>query len=99
MGAHFRLHLHENADLVGLASTFSGKVAATEPRAETSLYAADLRGPVAWLFGNEGAGLSPELSRCAGECLAIPMPGRIESLNVAGAVAICLFEQVRQKAQ
>lgn len=99
MGAHFRLHLHEDADLVALASTFCGKVAATEPKAKTTLYTADLRAPVAWLFGNEGAGLSPELSRHASERLAIPMPGRIESLNVAGAVAICLFEQVRQKAR
>jgi len=99
MGAHFRLHLHEKADLVALAGAFSGKVMATEPSAETMLYATDLRDPVAWLFGNEGAGLSPALSRCAGECLAIPMPGQVESLNVAAAVAVCLFEQVRQKSR
>ena len=99
MGAHFRINLHENADLVALASAFPGKVAATGPRSKTTLYASDLRGPVAWLFGNEGAGLSSALSRCAGERLAIPMPGEIESLNVAGAVAVCLFEQVRQKTR
>jgi len=99
MGAHFRLHLHENANLVALAGAFQGKVAATEPKAEKTLYATDLCVPVAWLFGNEGAGLSPELSRCAGERLAIPMPGQVESLNVAGAVAVCLFEQVRQNSQ
>ena len=99
MGAHFSLDLHENADLVALAGAFSGKIAATEPRAKMTLFSSDLRGPVAWLFGNEGAGLSPELSRCASERLAIPMPGQVESLNVAGAVAVCLFEQVRQKAQ
>ncbi len=99
MGAHFRVHLHENADLVSLACKFSGKVVATEPRAERKLYASDLRGPIAWLFGNEGAGLTPALSRCASDHLAIPMPGEAESLNVAGAVAVCLFEQVRQKTQ
>jgi TrmH family RNA methyltransferase len=62
MGAHFLLNLHENADLVALVEAFSGKVAATEPKAGTTLYATDLRTPVAWLFGNEGAGLSPALS-------------------------------------
>ena len=55
-----------------------------------------MRGPLAWAFGNEGAGLSAELTAVAAEQLRIPMPGGAESLNVAAAAAICLFEQVRQ---
>ena len=55
------------------------------------------RGPVAWLFGNEGAGLPSELAALATDSVCIPMPGEAESLNVAAAAAVCLFEEVRQK--
>jgi TrmH family RNA methyltransferase len=41
--------------------------------------------------------VSAELSAAAAEQLRIPMPGGTESLNVAAAAAICLFEQVRQR--
>jgi TrmH family RNA methyltransferase len=57
----------------------------------------DLRGDVAWLFGNEGAGLSAAAQAVATRQVSIPMPGSAESLNVAAAVAICLFEQIRQR--
>jgi TrmH family RNA methyltransferase len=73
-------------------------VIATEPRAEASLYDTALRGDVAWLFGNEGAGLSEAARNLATDWVRIPMPGPSESLNVAVAAAICLFEQVRQRS-
>jgi len=57
---------------------------------------ADLTGGIALLFGNEGAGLSRELLSVAHEVVAIPMPGKVESINVAAAAAVCLFERVRQ---
>ena len=72
------------------------RVIATEPKARASVFEADLRGPVAWMFGNEGAGLSAQAAALATERVRIPMPGQAESLNVAAAVAICLFEQMRQ---
>lgn len=96
-GAHFFLDIHEGVDLVALARRHPGVVAATEARADRSVYEADLRGPTAWAFGNEGAGLSPALARAATLRVRIPMPGAAESLNVAAAAAICLFEQVRQR--
>lgn len=96
-GAHFFLQIHEGVDLVALARRHPGAVIATEARAETSVFATDLRGPTAWAFGNEGAGLSRELADAATLRLRIPMPGATESLNVAAAAAICLFEQVRQR--
>jgi TrmH family RNA methyltransferase len=98
MGAHFGLRIHEQADLVVLAREFAGTSVATRPDANASLYQADLSGPVAWLFGNEGAGLSAQLSACAKLKVSIPMPGPAESLNVASAAAICLFEQLRQQS-
>lgn len=98
-GAHFGLNILEDADLLAAARAFRGKVLATLPTAKTSLYDIDLRGPVAWLLGGEGAGLSQELAACATESVSIPMPGGTESLNVAAALAVCLFEQVRQRTE
>jgi TrmH family RNA methyltransferase len=97
-GAHFFLDIFEDVDLVALASRFPGAVLCTEPVAGQSLFEADLTGPIAWVFGNEGAGISEALAAAATLRLRIPMPGPAESLNVAAAAAICLFEQVRQRA-
>lgn len=96
MGAHFQLNIHEQADLSLLLREYRGTSIATRPDASQSLYEAKLFCPIAWLFGNEGAGLSMELSGHADSTLSIPMPGSVESLNVACCVAICLFEQLRQ---
>ena len=97
MGAHFFVSIFENVDLAALARSFSGRIIATAPRAATSLYDLDLKGDVAWLFGNEGAGLSSAARSLATTEVRIPMPGQAESLNVAAAAAICLFEQVRRR--
>jgi RNA methyltransferase, TrmH family len=97
MGAHFFLSIYEGLDLSTLGRSFAGTIVATAPRAAASLYDVDLKGDVAWLFGNEGAGLSPAMSAIATTQVRIPMPGSAESLNVAAAVAICLFEQIRQR--
>ncbi len=97
MGAHFFLAIYEGVELAEVARSFSGRIIATAPRAAASLYDIDLRGDVAWLFGNEGAGLSSAARAAATTEVRIPMPGSAESLNVAAAAAICLFEQVRQR--
>jgi TrmH family RNA methyltransferase len=98
MGAHFMIEIHEQADLLAIAQAFKGKVVATSRGAARSLYGCDLAGNVALLFGNEGGGLSRALKAAAHDEVSIPMPGGIESLNVAAAVAVCLFERVRQQA-
>jgi TrmH family RNA methyltransferase len=95
MGAHFVLAIHEQQELTQVAKGFDAAVA-TRLDGTQSLYEVDLAGSVAFVFGNEGAGLSPELSACATHQVTIPMPGKVESLNVAAAVAVCLFERVRQ---
>ncbi|MBI5910470.1 MAG: RNA methyltransferase [Betaproteobacteria bacterium] len=97
MGAHFSLDIFDNADLAAAVPRLSGRLICASGHARKSLYQADLRGPLAWVFGNEGSGVSAELSAAAAEQLRIPMPGKAESLNVAAAAAICLFEQVRQR--
>ncbi len=50
-----------------------------------------LSGPVLWLFGNEAHGLNAQLAALADVNLRIPMTGSTESLNLAAAVAVCLF--------
>lgn len=96
MGGHFALRIYEQQDLPSVAKTFSGTVLATSLQATRSLYDCDLRGNVAFMIGNEGAGLSVDLLNLATQQITIPMPGKVESLNAAAATAICLFEAVRQ---
>jgi RNA methyltransferase, TrmH family len=96
MGAHFALEIYERIDLIELAQAFPGRVVVTQRDAGRTVFDADLRGKVALVFGNEGAGVSDALRQCAHEAVSIPMPGAAESLNVAAAAAVCLFERVRQ---
>ena len=98
MGGHFALHILERQDLPDVARSFSGTLLATSLQAGCSLYDCDLRGRIAFLIGNEGAGLSAGLLKLAAQEIAIPMHGKIESLNAAAAAAICLFEAVRQRS-
>jgi TrmH family RNA methyltransferase len=98
MGAHFALNLYEGVDLLGIVRGYTGKVLAAAGDGATPYYSADLKGQVALLFGNEGAGLTSELRDAAHASISIPMPGNAESLNVAAAAAVCLFERVRQMA-
>jgi TrmH family RNA methyltransferase len=57
----------------------------------------DLRRPVAFVFGNEAAGLPEEVAGSVDATVTIPMSGRAESLNVAAAAAVLCFEAVRQR--
>lgn len=96
-GAHFALSVHEDVDLAGFMADYCGTTAVTCLDGATSLYAAKLDGAVAWVFGAEGLGVSPDLIAAAGLRIKIPMPGAVESLNVAAAAAVCLFEMVRRR--
>jgi TrmH family RNA methyltransferase len=68
------------------------QVLATTVDGEVSLEVADLSGPTAWLFGPEAHGLPTELAGMATHRVRIPMPGNAESLNVASAASICLYQ-------
>ncbi len=97
MGGHLVLDIHEHAELAQVVRDFHGQVAVTTLQHSQSLYDADLRGATAFVLGNEGAGVSDDLLALATLRLRIPMPGKVESLNVAAAAAVCLFERVRQR--
>ncbi len=71
------------------------QVLATTVDGEVSLDDADLSGPTAWLFGPEAHGLPADLADMATRRVRIPMPGNAESLNVASAAAICLYQSAR----
>ena len=57
----------------------------------------DLTRALALVLGNEAWGIDPALADLVDEEVGIPLPGAVESLNVAGAGAILLFEAVRQR--
>ncbi len=71
------------------------QVLATTLDGEVSLDDSDLVGPTAWLFGSEAHGLPPELAAQATHRVRIPILGGAESLNVASAAAICLYQSSR----
>jgi rRNA methylase len=58
-----------------------------------------LREPTAWLFGNEAHGLGEEAIAGADHLVRIPIRGRAESLNLATAAAICLYESAKAQHQ
>jgi len=97
MGGHFALEVIESPSLAEVAAAFPGRVYAAVLGAQQSLYQCDLKGLVAFAVGNEGAGLTSGL-REGCQPVAIPMPGKVESLNAAAAAAICLFEAARQRS-
>lgn len=98
-GAHFSLDIREQVDLPAALAGSSATPVATVAHDGMSLYEVDLRGPLFWLVGNEGAGLSAELVAAAKVRATIPLAAGTESLNVAAATAVCLFEACRQRTR
>ena len=60
-------------------------------------YEEDYRGATAFLIGNEGNGISPQVAYTADKLIRIPMMGQVESLNAAISVAVLSYEVLRQK--
>ena len=56
-----------------------------------------MKRPCAWLLGHEGQGVAPALMALAQRQVRIAQPGGEESLNVAVAASICLYESLRQR--
>jgi TrmH family RNA methyltransferase len=71
------------------------QVLATTVDGELSLDDVGLAGPTAWLFGAEAHGLPPRLAQQADSRVTIAMSGGAQSLNVAAAAAICLYQSAR----
>lgn len=96
MGAQFGLQIYEHVDFKSVLPTLGLPLYATSSYATQSLYQLQLNTPCGWIMGNEGQGVHADfLHHATG--VSIPQPGGQESLNVAVAGAICLFEMVRQR--
>lgn len=87
----------ETADAVTALRTRGCAVLAMSADGEDDLYATPLDGPVAFLFGNEAQGLDEATRGLADRVVRIPIPGRAESLNLAAAASVCLFEWARRR--
>ncbi len=96
MGAHFGLRLLEGLDTEALAA-LQVPLVATSSHGGAWLHQAALPHPCAWVLGHEGQGVADALlARCALQ-VRIPQPGGEESLNVAAAAAVCLYESLRRQ--
>lgn len=100
MGAMFHVPVLE-ADLIEVLPAAMSQgiaVAGTSLQAAESCYEYDFCQRSVWLvFGNEGSGISSAVSDMVEDHLIIPMTGRAESLNVAMAATVLLFEAQRQR--
>jgi TrmH family RNA methyltransferase len=97
MGAHFGLHLVEGMEADAVAHALEVPLLATSSHAEHALHQRPLPWPCAWVMGHEGQGVSQALMAHCAQALRIPQPGGEESLNVAAAAAVCLYESARQR--
>jgi TrmH family RNA methyltransferase len=96
MGGHFALGIDVAEDLGAELNAFQGTLLCTAPRGGVPIGEVEFRGDPGWIFGAEGSGLSEETLRKARLRVTIPMKAASESLNVAAAAAICLYETSRR---
>ncbi len=99
-GQWFRVATAVSEDLkatVAQSQQAGMQVVATLPTANLTYWDVDWRKPSLILLGNEGAGLSPDLASMADQQVKIPLSPGVESLNVAIAAALMMYEAQRQK--
>jgi TrmH family RNA methyltransferase len=100
MGSTFRLPIASRAvlsDVIAAAGAENKPLVAAVPRGGTPLPMIDLRRPTAVVLGSEGMGLSSATMAAVQEFVTIPMHAPVESLNVAVAAALILYEASRQR--
>ena len=100
-GSIFSLPVVVDSDAAEAVSAIRGsgvQVLATALDASVDIRSADLAAPTAWLFGPEAHGLPADVAALASQRVYIPMRGSAESLNVAAAASICLYESSRAQS-
>ncbi|MGB5951753.1 MAG: RNA methyltransferase [Ornithinimicrobium sp.] len=93
VGSLFHLPLSLGAPIEQIVSACQGaglKVLAADGASSLLLPDAPVQAPHAWVFGNESWGLSPKVREMCDEVVAVPIPGKAESLNLAMAATVCL---------
>jgi len=98
-GSIFRLPFLQisSAELIPLLRARGVRLLATSSHQGTPLSQISWTLPLAIFIGNEGAGLSRELTRQMDETLAIPQAAQVESLNAGVAASIVLYEAARNR--
>lgn len=98
MGAVFNVELAQMSqnDFLALASGWPGQVVGTALPASSDYRTADYGGPLMLVMGNEQAGLTPKLMEACTQLVRMPMMGRSDSLNLAVATGLTLYEVLRQ---
>lgn len=102
MGSSFRLPVWSGAsftDALAWCGERGVQTVGTDARAHAAHTEIDWTTPRAVIVGGEGGGLSGEETQAADVCVRIPMRPPVESLNVAAALAVVLYEAARQRAQ
>lgn len=99
-GSVFHVPFARERDLDTVMAEVRGaglRLIGADAAAKIDLYSprAALTGPTAWVFGNEAHGLGPLVTDRLDGTVAIPIHGRAESLNLATAAAVCLYESAR----
>ncbi len=98
MGGHFAVAIAQVDGLSSVLDGFQGKLVCTVAKGGRPLREAELGGSIGWVFGSEGRGLSEETLSTVPLRVTIPTKGTVESLNVAAAAAICLYEAFSRSA-
>jgi 23S rRNA (guanosine2251-2'-O)-methyltransferase len=82
---------------LGWLSDYGVRCIGTSDKADSSLFEANLKGPLALVMGREHTGLGKGIASRCDALVSLPMQGGVSSLNVSVATGICLYEIVRQR--
>ncbi|WP_131668139.1 TrmH family RNA methyltransferase [Psychrobacter pygoscelis] len=96
MGAQFGLTIYEGVAADEVLAYLKVPVLATSSHTDNIIYQQNLNRPVAWVMGHEGQGVCDTIMQSATP-VALPQPNGQESLNVAIAGSLCLYETLRQR--
>ena len=102
MGAHFGAKFVEGITPQAFREVYQGHIYAADARGGEDLFMTDDRytqGPVTWLMGAEGPGVSDAGLAASDRRFYIPIEAACESLNVGAAAAVCLFDTRRRRLQ
>ncbi len=98
-GSHFHVPVARDVEIGAFRRDLSDRVRmlGLEPRGNKRYLDEDFTRPIALVVGNEAFGIAEENRMFLDETVCVQMPGKAESLNVASAAAVVLFEALRQR--
>jgi TrmH family RNA methyltransferase len=98
MGGHFLVQVLQVDELAPALESFAGRLVCAVARGGEPLRKADLSGKLGWIFGSEAHGVSKAIQDLAALKVSVPLASGSESLNVAAAAAVCLYEAASRPA-